>query len=83
MRQNVLLAVNKDYVISHVFAGFKGSAHDGKILSASLQQPLEMRLRIYPGMFYVANAGHSLADWCIPRFSRCAISGSGGANNEK
>jgi len=59
--QNVLAVVNFDLTFSFVLAGWEGSAHDGRVLTGAIQNGLP----IYPGKFYLGDAGYALQDHCL------------------
>ncbi|KAK5836962.1 hypothetical protein PVK06_012768 [Gossypium arboreum] len=61
--QNVLAAITFDLKFSYVLAGWKGSAHDSRILSDALSRP--RGLRISEGKYYLADAGYGIRNGFI------------------
>lgn len=54
---NVLCCVTFDGLLSYVYAGWEGSAHDQRVWNAALQ---EGGMRIPDGWYYLGDAGYAL-----------------------
>lgn len=59
--QNVLGVVNFDMIFSYILAGWEGSAHDGRVLESALSKGLT----IFPGKYYLGDAGYALTPYCL------------------
>lgn len=58
LTQNVLSAVNLDGNFTFVLAGWEGSAHDGRVLNAAIEQHDFMK-DLPKGKYYLADAGYT------------------------
>jgi hypothetical protein len=56
----VLAACTFDLQFCYVLAGYEGSAHDSRVLAHALELPIESRLIIPDGKYYLADAGYGL-----------------------
>ena len=59
--QNVLAVANFDLTFSYALTGWEGSAHDGKVLADAKTKGLI----IYPGKYYLGDAGYALSSTCL------------------
>jgi hypothetical protein len=57
--QNVLAIVNWDRTFAFVYAGFEGSAHDGRVFHHAMQHHA---FPIYPGKYYLADKAFKLCE---------------------
>lgn len=59
--QNELAVANFDFTFAYALPGWKGSAHDGKVLKDAYTKGLVR----YHGKYYLGDAGYSLSKWVL------------------
>ena len=59
--QNVLGVCNFDLTFSYMLTGWEVSAHDGRVLNDAKGKGL----RIFPGKYYLGDAGYGLTRYCL------------------
>ena len=59
--QNVLGVVDFDMIFNYCLTGWKGSAHDGKVLDDALQKGIAILLNKY----YLGDTGYALSKFCL------------------
>ncbi|XP_020266770.1 uncharacterized protein LOC109842285 [Asparagus officinalis] len=57
--QNILAACTPNKLFTYVLAGWEGSANDYRILQDALSRPQPYGLRVYPGKYYLCDAGYT------------------------